>query len=90
MRRLSMSKTKEVLRLKYLGDLSNRNIEHLGVASKSAVSNITTHFEKSTLTIDEALQMEDKKLSALLFPELNSIGLKQLNPILTGTTFTVN
>lgn len=70
MRRLSMSTMKEVLRLKYLGDLSNRNIEHLGIASKSAVSNFTARFEKSTLTIDEALKMEDKKLSALLFPEL--------------------
>ena len=75
-----MSKTKEVLRLKYLGNLSNRNIEHLGVASKSAVSNITTHFEKSALTIDEALQMEDKKLSALLFPELKQYQPKTSKP----------
>lgn len=75
-----MSKTKEVLRLKYLGDLSNRNIEHLGVASKSAVSNITTHFEKSALTIDEALQMEEKKLSALLFPELKQYQPKTIKP----------
>lgn len=75
-----MSKTKEVLRLKYLGDLSNRNIEHLGIASKSAVSNITTHFEKSSLTIDEALQMEDKKLSALLFPELKQYQPKTSKP----------
>lgn len=75
-----MSTMKEVLRLKYLGNLSNRNIEHLGVASKSAVSNFTARFEKSTLTIDEALEMEDKKLSALLFPELRQYQPKTTKP----------
>ena len=75
-----MNKTKEVLRLTYHGNLSNRNIEHLGVASKSAVSNITTHFKKSTLTIDEALEMEDKKLLSLLFPELKQYQPKTSKP----------
>jgi len=75
-----MSKTKEVLRLKYLSDLSNRNIGKLGVASKSAVSNISTHFEKSGLSIDEALEMEDAKLSALLFPELKQYQPKTAKP----------
>jgi len=70
MRRLSMSTVKEVLRLKYLGKLSNRNIESLGIASKSAVSNFTARFEKSDLEINEALEMEEQKLLALLFPEL--------------------
>ncbi len=75
-----MSKTKEVLRLKYLSDLSNRNIEKLGVASKSAVSNISAHFEKSGLSIDDALKMEDEKLSALLFPELKQYQPKTDKP----------
>ena len=75
-----MNKTKEVLRLKYLGNLSNRNIEHLGVASKSSVSNITTHFKKSALTIDEALEMEDEKLLSLLFPELKQYQPKTSKP----------
>ena len=75
-----MRKTKEVMRLRYLSDLSNRNIEKLGVASKSAVSNISTHFEKSGLTIDEALEMEDEKLSALLFPELKQYQPKTAKP----------
>ena len=65
-----MSTVKEVLRLKYLGKLSNRNIESLGIASKSAVSNFTARFEKSDLEINEALEMEEQKLLALLFPEL--------------------
>ncbi|WP_294954180.1 IS21 family transposase [Sulfurovum sp.] len=70
MRRLSISTVKEVLRLKYLGDLSNRNIETLGIASKSAVSNFTTRFEKSGLEINEALAMQEHQLLSLLFPEL--------------------
>jgi hypothetical protein len=57
MRRLSMSTVKEVLRLKYLGNLSNRNIETLGIASRSAVSNFTSSFKKSGLEINQALAM---------------------------------
>lgn len=65
-----MSTVKEVLRLKYLGQLSNRNIELLGVSSKSGVSNFTSRFEKSGLDIHHALAMDDSALSAVLFPEL--------------------
>ena len=64
-----MHTTKEVLRLKYLGKLSNRNIEALGVASKSAVSNIVSRFEKSGLLIDQALALGDDELQLLLFPQ---------------------
>lgn len=74
-----MSTMKESLKLKYLSDLSNRNIEHLGVASKSALSNFTASFEKRTLTIDE-VGIEDKKLSALLFPELRQYQPKTAKP----------
>jgi len=70
MRRLSMSTIKEVLRYKYLSKLSNRNIQTLGIASKSAVSNYIARFEKSPLTIDEAIAMPDAQLLAMLFPEL--------------------
>jgi len=65
-----MSTVKEVLRLKYLGNLSNRNIETLGIASKSAVSNFTARFKKSGLEINVALAMQEQQLLALLFPEL--------------------
>lgn len=64
-----MNTVKEVLRLKYLGDLSNRNIETLGIASKSAVSNITSRFEKSGLEIQQALALPDRDLMIRLFPE---------------------
>jgi transposase len=64
-----MHSIKEVLRLKYLGNLSNRNIETLGIASKSAVSNFTSSFEKSGLDIHQALAMEEEQLLVCLFPE---------------------
>jgi hypothetical protein len=64
-----MHSIKEVLRLKYLGNLSSRNIETLGIASKSAVSNFTSSFEKSGLDIHQALAMEEEQLLVCLFPE---------------------
>lgn len=70
MRRTSVNTIKEVLRLKYLGRLSNRNIELLGIASKSAVSNYIARFKKSGLAIDEALEMKDSVLFARFYPEL--------------------
>ena len=65
-----MSTVKEVLRLKYLGNLTNRDIQTLGIASKSAVSNYITRFKKSALTIEEALSMPEEQLLSKLFPEL--------------------
>jgi len=75
-----MSTVKEVLRLKYLGNLSNRNIETLGIASRSAVSNFTSSFKKSGLEINQALSMEEQQLLALLFPELKQYRSKTDKP----------
>ncbi|MBD3756419.1 MAG: IS21 family transposase, partial [Gammaproteobacteria bacterium] len=67
-----MSTIKEVLRLKCLGQLSNRKIETLGIASKSAISNYTSRFKRSGLDIHAALAMEDGALSEMLYPELGT------------------
>ena len=75
-----MSTIKEVLRLKYLGNLSNHNVEHLGVASKSAVTNYISHFNKSGLEINEALKMQDEKLMRLLYPELKQYHKQTTKP----------
>jgi transposase len=75
-----MSTVKEVLRLKYLGNLSNRDIETLGIASKSAVSKFTARFKKSDLEINEALAMEEQKLLSVLFPELKQYRCKTDKP----------
>lgn len=52
--------------------LSNREIQTLGVASKSGVSNFTAAFEKSGLNIHQALAMDDSSLSVALFPEVGA------------------
>jgi len=71
---------KEVLRLKYPGKLSNRKIELLGLASKSAISNYTARFKKSRLAIEAALVMEDDALFALFYPELKQNQPKSSKP----------
>jgi uroporphyrinogen-III synthase len=70
MRILSIHTLKEAPRAKYLGNLSNRNIETLAIASKSAVSNFTSAFKKSGLEIHQALAMEEEQLLACLFPNM--------------------
>jgi len=80
MRRTPVNTIKEVLRLKYLGKLSNRKIELLGLASKSAISNYTARFKKSKLTIEVALQMEDEALFTLFYPELRTNHPKSSKP----------
>lgn len=65
-----MSTIKEVLRLKYLGQLSNRKIELLGIASKSVISNYVSRFQKCGLDIHSALALDDDELGVVLYPEL--------------------
>lgn len=40
MRRIALCIVKKVLRLKFIAQLSNRNIQTLGIASKSGVSKV--------------------------------------------------
>lgn len=72
-----MSTIKEVLRLKYLGKLSNRKIELLGIASKSAISNYTSRFNKSNLEINNALSLSDEELGRALYPELKPVSKRK-------------
>lgn len=78
-----MGTIKEVLRLKYLSGLSNRQIQTLTGISKSAISNYTTRFEKSDVDINQALLMENKELSRVLYPELkqNQTSQKAKRPL---------
>ena len=72
-----MSTIKEVLRLKYLGQLSNRKIELLGIASKSAISNYVSRFKKCGLDIHSALALSDEELGRLLYPELKPVSKRK-------------
>lgn len=60
---------KEVLRLKYINKLSNREIETLRGVSKSGVGNYCKQFEASGLSIKEALELDEESLQARLYPE---------------------
>jgi transposase len=78
-----MSKLKEVLRLKYLSGLSNRQIQTLTGVSKSAISNYATRFEKSGVDINQVLLMENKELGRVFYPELkqNQVSQKAKRPL---------
>jgi len=65
MRRVSMSKIKEVLRLKYRNQLSNRQIQTMtGVSRNSVVNYIKSYIELDS-SLDEVLQLSDTDLAQL-------------------------
>ncbi len=63
-----MQRVQEVLRLKYQGGLSNRQIETLGLASRSSVSDIVKRFEANGLSVEAALSMKPETLESHLYP----------------------
>jgi transposase len=64
-----VSKIKEVLRLRFLNNLSYRQVEVLSGASKSSVSEYCLRFEIIPHTIKAALALCDEELDELLHPE---------------------
>ncbi len=64
-----MSKIKEVLRLKYLNGLSNRQIEKITSVSRNSVSNYMKSYEALELTVEELLKLSDCKLEEVLHPK---------------------
>ena len=69
MRRIPVPKIKEVLRLRFLNNLSYRQVEVLSGASKSSVSEYCRRFEIIPHTIEAALALSDEELDELLHPE---------------------
>ena len=69
MRRISMSKIKEVLRLKYLNQLSNRQIQSITGVSRNSVANYMKIFVNLDTNIDEVLSLSDKDLEDLFHPQ---------------------
>jgi len=84
-----MNTIKEVLRLKYLNNLSNRKVERLGLASKSAISNYTKQFEQSGLSIDEVLALDDVQFKKI-FADSKKLLKALKNHNLTGTIYTMS
>ena len=65
MRRVSMSKIKEVLRLKYLNQLSNRQIQTMTGVSRNSVANYIKNYIVLGSTLDEILALSDDELAQL-------------------------
>jgi len=64
-----MSKIKEVLRLKYLNQLSNRQIQSITGVSRNSVANYMKIYLELDTSIDEILALSDKDLEDLFHPQ---------------------
>jgi len=69
MRRVSMSKIKEVLRLKYLNQLSNRQIQTMTGVSRNSVANYIKNYIVLGSALEEVLELSDDKLAQLFARE---------------------
>ena len=65
MRRIRMSKIKEVLRLKYLNLLSNRQIQTITGVSRNSIANYANSFNEMNLSLDHTLKLEDEEVEQL-------------------------
>ena len=65
MRKISMSKIKEVLRLKYLNLLSNRQIQSITGVSRNSVANYIKSFVELGSSLEEVLVLNDTDLKQL-------------------------
>ena len=69
MRRISMNKIKEVLKLTYLSKLSSRQVETLTGISQSTVLEYCSRFKQTSLAIEVFLDYDNDKVLSLLYPE---------------------
>jgi len=77
MRRITMHKIREVLRLKYLNKLSNRQIETMTGVSRSSVSNYLKVCETLEMDLDTLLGLSDKDLNGLFTKKTSSSPVKE-------------
>ena len=77
MRRITMHKIKEVLRLKYLNKLSNRQIETMTGVSRSSVSNYLKVCETLEMELDTLLGLSDKDLNGLFTKKTSSLPVEK-------------
>lgn len=72
-----MSKIKEVLRLKYLNKLSNRQIESITGVSRNSVANYLKYYEDLGRSLDEILEIRSDNLEQLFHPSKQTSTNKQ-------------
>lgn len=76
-----MKKIKEILKLKYITDISIRSIGRAIDVPRSTVSDYCKRFEKTGYTIDEILKVDEDKIYQILFPEKSVIKVKKQRPL---------
>src|SRR5574344_44495 len=69
MRRISMSKIKEVLRLKYLNLLSNRQIQTITGVSRNSVANYVNSSNEMNLSLEKILVLNDDEIEQFFHPK---------------------
>lgn len=69
MRRLSMKKIKDVLRLRFITNISYRQISRAVNVPSSTCADYCKRFEIINENIDELLSLDEDKIYSLLFPE---------------------
>ncbi len=69
MRRIDMSKIKEVLRLKFLNQLSNRQIKTIAGVSSNSVANYVNSFNEMNLSLGKILALNDMEVEQLFHPK---------------------
>ena len=77
MRRITMHKIKEVLRLKYLNQLSNRQIETMIGVSRSSVSNYLKVYETLEMKLEVLIELNDVVLNDLFSKDTASSVVKK-------------
>ena len=81
MRRVSMSKIKEVLRLKYRNQLSNRQIQTMTGVSRNSVANYIKSYIELGSSLDEVLNLSDVDLAQLFISKRPIQAKKSLDVI---------
>jgi len=69
MERISMKKIKEILRLKFITDISTRAIGRAVNVAPSTVLDYCRRFKRVDYTIEEILKLDEDEIYQLLFPE---------------------
>ncbi len=77
MRRVCMSKIKEVLRLKYLNQLSNRQIQSITGISRNSVANYVNCFITLDTSLEDVLELKESDLEQLFHPSKPTPKTKQ-------------
>ena len=79
MRKISMSKIKEVLRLKYRNELSNRQIQTMTGVSRNSVANYMKSYLELGSALEEVLSLSDADLAQLFTSNKPSSTKTKLN-----------